>query len=202
MTKSNGHGGTPVKEHPFVRSWSCLLSSCPTQRFCDNASDPEAGSASVPPLRPAQNPPRHGLLDLIPILGILVYLVRIIFRCPKPNDRRQFRDGSVESYVPLEIMLYISKYVTSESNLCACWCYFVGFDSYSACECFSIFCWEKHDEHNSGIVLMRSGYLQAAIATGITTNLTTLSDTLSNLERVCNTPLPFAYQIHLRMTLW
>jgi len=49
---------------------------------------------------------------------------------------------------------------------------------------------------------MKSGYLQAAIATGITTNLTTLSDTLSNLERVCNTPLPFAYQIHLRMTLW
>ena len=49
---------------------------------------------------------------------------------------------------------------------------------------------------------MHNGLLNPAIATGLTTNLTTLQDTLSNLERVCNTPLPFAYQVHLRMTLW
>ena len=54
--------------------------------------------------------------------------------------------------------------------------------------------------HFSGC--MRNGLLNPAIATGLTTNLTTLQDTLSNLERVCNTPLPFAYQVHLRMTLW
>ena len=49
---------------------------------------------------------------------------------------------------------------------------------------------------------MRSGLLQPAIATGVTGNLTSLQDTLSNLERICNTPLPFAYQAHLRMSLW
>jgi hypothetical protein len=49
---------------------------------------------------------------------------------------------------------------------------------------------------------MRNGILQPAIATGVTANLTTLQDTLSNLERICNTPLPFAYQAHLRMSLW
>ncbi|CAA7268302.1 unnamed protein product [Cyclocybe aegerita] len=49
---------------------------------------------------------------------------------------------------------------------------------------------------------MRNGLLQPAIATGVTTNLTVLQDTVSNLERICNTPLPFAYQAHLRMSLW
>jgi len=49
---------------------------------------------------------------------------------------------------------------------------------------------------------MRNGLMQPAIATGVTNNLTTLQDTVSNLERICNTPLPFAYQAHLRMSLW
>jgi len=49
---------------------------------------------------------------------------------------------------------------------------------------------------------MHNGLVQPAIATGFTACLTTLQDSLSNLERVCNTPLPFAYQAHLRMSLW
>ncbi|KAJ2926685.1 hypothetical protein H1R20_g10406, partial [Candolleomyces eurysporus] len=50
--------------------------------------------------------------------------------------------------------------------------------------------------------LMRSGLVQPAIATALQGNLGILQDTLSNLERICNTPLPFAYQAHLRMSLW
>ncbi|KAF8881234.1 Bestrophin, RFP-TM, chloride channel-domain-containing protein [Infundibulicybe gibba] len=50
--------------------------------------------------------------------------------------------------------------------------------------------------------LIRSGLLQPALATGVTNNITMLQDTLSNLERIRNTPLPFAYQAHLRMSLW
>ena len=49
---------------------------------------------------------------------------------------------------------------------------------------------------------MRSGLLQPAIATGMTNCLISLQDTVVNLERICNTPLPFAYQVHLRMSLW
>ncbi|KAF5318581.1 hypothetical protein D9619_010751 [Psilocybe cf. subviscida] len=49
---------------------------------------------------------------------------------------------------------------------------------------------------------MRNTLLTPAIATGVTANLTSLQDTLSNLDRICNTPLPFAYQAHLRMSLW
>jgi phosphoglycerol transferase MdoB-like AlkP superfamily enzyme len=49
---------------------------------------------------------------------------------------------------------------------------------------------------------MKNGYIPPAIATGMTNNLTTLQDTVSNLERILNTPLPFAYQAHLRMSIW
>ncbi|PPQ67751.1 hypothetical protein CVT26_007038 [Gymnopilus dilepis] len=50
--------------------------------------------------------------------------------------------------------------------------------------------------------LMRKGLVQPAIASSFTSNITSLSDTLSNLERICNTPLPFAYQAHLRISIW
>lgn len=49
---------------------------------------------------------------------------------------------------------------------------------------------------------MRSGLVQPAIATGIMNNITALQDTMNNLDRIANTPLPFAYQAHLRMSLW
>ncbi|KAF9554664.1 UPF0187-domain-containing protein [Agrocybe pediades] len=50
--------------------------------------------------------------------------------------------------------------------------------------------------------LMRNKLVEPSIAAGITSNLTSLQDTVSHLERICNTPLPFAYQAHLRMSLW
>jgi len=50
--------------------------------------------------------------------------------------------------------------------------------------------------------LMKKGLVQPAIATGMTNNMAMLQDTMSNLERIRNTPLPFAYQAHLRMSLW
>lgn len=50
--------------------------------------------------------------------------------------------------------------------------------------------------------LLRSGLLQPAIATGLVTNISNLQDTVNNLERIRNTPLPFAYQAHLRLSLW
>ncbi|PPQ78112.1 hypothetical protein CVT26_007516 [Gymnopilus dilepis] len=50
--------------------------------------------------------------------------------------------------------------------------------------------------------LMKSSLIQPAIATGLMNNIFLLQDTVSNLERICNTPLPFAYQAHLRVSLW
>jgi len=50
--------------------------------------------------------------------------------------------------------------------------------------------------------MMAGGHLQAPLATAILANLTLLQDTCANLDRIRNTPLPFAYQAHLRMSLW
>ncbi|KAJ7589550.1 Bestrophin, RFP-TM, chloride channel-domain-containing protein [Mycena floridula] len=50
--------------------------------------------------------------------------------------------------------------------------------------------------------LLRSGLLQPAIASGLVNNVASLQDIMANLERIGNTPLPFAYQAHLRMSLF
>lgn len=50
--------------------------------------------------------------------------------------------------------------------------------------------------------LMREGLLAPASATAMNNAITSLQDTVVNLERIKNTPLPFAYQAHLRMSLW
>jgi ion channel-forming bestrophin family protein len=50
--------------------------------------------------------------------------------------------------------------------------------------------------------LLNNGSVAPAIASGFVTNISTLQDTFNNLERIRNTPLPFAYQTHLRLSLW
>lgn len=50
--------------------------------------------------------------------------------------------------------------------------------------------------------LLRGGLVQPAVASALVNNIGSLQDTLANLERIATTPLPFAYQAHLRMSLW
>jgi len=50
--------------------------------------------------------------------------------------------------------------------------------------------------------MLQAGVLQSAIASGLVANITALQDSAANLDRIRNTPLPFAYQAHLRMSLW
>ncbi|KII84648.1 hypothetical protein PLICRDRAFT_57611 [Plicaturopsis crispa FD-325 SS-3] len=50
--------------------------------------------------------------------------------------------------------------------------------------------------------LLRCGLIAPPVATGIANGLAAFQDTIANLERIRNTPLPFAYQVHLRMTVW
>ena len=49
---------------------------------------------------------------------------------------------------------------------------------------------------------MQNGLVQSSVASGMITTLALFQDTVSNLERICNTLLPFAYQAHLRLSLW
>jgi putative membrane protein len=50
--------------------------------------------------------------------------------------------------------------------------------------------------------LAKNGLLSPAIAANYGMSLTALQDVCSNLARIRSTPIPFAYQAHLRMSLW
>ncbi|KAG8706777.1 hypothetical protein FRC11_007979, partial [Ceratobasidium sp. 423] len=50
--------------------------------------------------------------------------------------------------------------------------------------------------------LMTQGLLQSAAATSFNNNLHFLQDAAVQLRRVATTPIPFAYQAHLRMAIW
>ncbi|KAJ7509543.1 Bestrophin, RFP-TM, chloride channel-domain-containing protein [Mycena galericulata] len=50
--------------------------------------------------------------------------------------------------------------------------------------------------------LIRNGWLLPAAASALLSNISSLQDTMTNLDRIGSTPLPFAYQAHLRMSLW
>ncbi|KAG9103862.1 hypothetical protein FRC07_009911, partial [Ceratobasidium sp. 392] len=50
--------------------------------------------------------------------------------------------------------------------------------------------------------LLTEGLLQSAAATGYNNNLHALQDATVQLRRVATTPIPFAYQAHLRMAVW
>ncbi|KAG8835607.1 hypothetical protein FRC17_002199, partial [Serendipita sp. 399] len=49
---------------------------------------------------------------------------------------------------------------------------------------------------------LKNGLLQAALATAYTNQIQMFQDSMAAMERVRNTPIPFAYQVHLRMCLW
>ena len=50
--------------------------------------------------------------------------------------------------------------------------------------------------------LQKNNLIAPSIATGLTNNISSLQDTMANLDRIRSTPIPFAYQAHLRMTMW
>ncbi|KAF8596742.1 UPF0187-domain-containing protein [Ceratobasidium sp. AG-I] len=50
--------------------------------------------------------------------------------------------------------------------------------------------------------LLTEGLLQSAAATAFNNNLNSLQDATVQLRRVATTPIPFAYQAHLRMAVW
>lgn len=49
---------------------------------------------------------------------------------------------------------------------------------------------------------IRAGFLVPATASSLIASISSLQDSLTNLERIATTPLPFAYQAHLRMSLY
>ena len=160
----------------------------------DTLFDPEVILPQVEspfPLRPARNPPEPTMSDYMPILKFLRWSWQVLTlkKWRSDEEREQVRRHRkrkayadiVESHVPLEICLVLSNYASCEWKKIKGWS--VGSNSFH-------------------LDLMRSNLLQPAVATGMTNTLSLFQDTVANLERICNTPLPFAYQAHLRMSLW
>ena len=134
------------------------------------------------PLQPARNPPKKTIFDYLPFLSIFEFLTSSFRQRRQPElpttstpysttpqrSTRSFTSQrlpreTVDSNVPLEILLFLSSYLA----------------------------W-----------LLSNGHLQPAIASAFTTAITQLQDTVMNLDRIRNTPLPFGYQAHLRFSLW
>ena len=134
------------------------------------------------PLQPARNPPKKTIFNYLPFLGIFEFLTSSFRRHKQPelpttspqystSTQRSTRSftgqrlprETVDSNVPLEILLFLSSYLA----------------------------W-----------LLRNEHLRPAIASAFTTAITQLQDTVMNLDRIRNTPLPFGYQAHLRFSLW
>lgn len=149
------------------------------------------------PLRPARNPPRTTIWEFLPFLIPFRWLAKAMSRrvraaiADSDDDRgisgKVKKPVKVESNVPLEITLFLSSYL----NFC-----------------------------------LKNGLLQAALATAYANQLQNLQDCecpgfhyrllecrgvdlfhfrgtgIISLERVRNTPIPFAYQVHLRLCIW
>ncbi|ESK86251.1 UPF0187-domain-containing protein [Moniliophthora roreri MCA 2997] len=124
------------------------------------------------PLRPARNPPATTIYDYFPFLRIFKMIAKL-FRSKRDTDESIGWRG-----------LLRRRYKQAALG-----------DSNVPIE-ISLFL------HNYTNYVIRQGLVQPATASSLVNNLNMMQDTLSNLERIGNTPLPFAYQAHLRMSLW
>ncbi|KAL1938826.1 hypothetical protein VTO73DRAFT_11206 [Trametes versicolor] len=130
------------------------------------------------PLLPARNPPKESLYDYLPFLRVFKIAFRALIR--------PFRKHAPAPEVPLAsaTRTLTGKKIRPEAV-----------DSNVPLEITlylsSYLAW-----------LLRSGMLQPAVASAFTTGIAQLQDTVTNLDRIRNTPLPFAYQAHLRISLW
>jgi hypothetical protein len=126
------------------------------------------------PLKPSRNPPSTGLFDYFPFLRIFKVIAKA-FRSNGSNPQVESPNSNRSRLGRKRKPLPCDSNVPVEVSL------FLS------------------NYINS---LIRGGLVQPAIATSLVNTLASLQDTLTNLERIANTPLPFAYQAHLRMSLW
>lgn len=171
-------GATEVKESDFGETrnekwYSSFRKNGGKKRF-----DPESALPDLPseqPLRPARNPPNTNLYDYIPFLRIFKPIVKFI----KKRFNKLTRDEEETGYRSFSGRKI--RPTMADSNVPVEITLFLS--TYFAS-------------------LMRRGLLQPASATSMVNGISALQDILANLERIKSTPLPFAYQAHLRISLW
>lgn len=55
---------------------------------------------------------------------------------------------------------------------------------------------------NYANVMIQGNHITGGLGGNLTGGINSMQDNIANLERVANTPLPFAYQAHLRISMW
>lgn len=139
--------------------------------------DPESALPVLPserPLMPARNPPVSSLFDYFPFLRIFKMIVKPLTK----HDQKPPSPTSARGRT------FTGKKIRPEAA-----------DSNVPVE-IALFLMTYYAS------LMKQGLLTPASATAMNNAIASLQDTVINLERIKNTPLPFAYQAHLRMSLW
>ena len=128
------------------------------------------------PLRPSRLPPSTGFFDYFPILR------------PTKRILRRFRPKEVESDED-------ETFIESRSRE---WDHGVQAEPAESNVPLQIMLYIN--SYNA--FLQRDGLLSAPAGAALTNTLSALQDATSSLDRIKTTPLPFAYQAHLRMTVW
>lgn len=126
-------------------------------------------------LRRARNRPRPTIYDYVPPLVILKPLIAII---KYPINKLRQEDGEIPDR---GIWGRKKRPAIVNSN--------VPFEI--ALYLSSYFAW-----------LQKQGLVPSSVASALITNINMLHDLIANMNRIRNTPIPFAYQAHLRMSMW
>lgn len=148
--------------------------------------DPEAALSLLPserPLLPARNPPEWSFYDYFGLLRIFRPITRPFSKRLSRSFHHSHED-KLEGQLPTRRRTLLGKKIRPEaadSNVPVEIALFLS----------TYFSW-----------LMRETLLTPASATAMVNAITNLQDSVVNLERIKTTPLPFAYQAHLRMSLW
>ncbi|TDL17547.1 UPF0187-domain-containing protein [Rickenella mellea] len=143
--------------------------------------DPESVLPNVltdRPLAPARNPPKETIYDYLPILLIfkpLLSFIKHIKAKLHPADDNPGLDDCRTAFGRRKNREATDSNVPLEITL--------FLSSYLA--------W-----------LLKKGLLQPPIQSALVANIASLHDTMANLDRVRTSPIPFAYQAHLRMSMW
>ncbi|KAI5123996.1 hypothetical protein M0805_006406 [Coniferiporia weirii] len=133
------------------------------------------------PLRPARNPPKTTLYDYIPFFLVfkpVIWLVRYMYRKMRKDKYENAHPGQDHARNTLgrkRKPALVESSVPLEITL--------FLSSYLA--------W-----------LLKNEAINATFASAFSAAIISLQDTMANLDRIRATPIPFAYQAHLRISLW
>ncbi|KAF9652698.1 UPF0187-domain-containing protein [Thelephora ganbajun] len=131
------------------------------------------------PLRPSQLPPKTSFFDYFPILRPIKRLRKIF----KPKKVEIHEDERFIESDPHGGRVYLGrkKQEPLDSNVPLQIMLYIS--SYNA-------------------FLLKNGLLTAPVSATLASSTSALQDAISGLDRIKTTPLPFAYQAHLRLTVW